>query len=177
MPTSRKSKNICPLCRRAQSGPIKDGLCDRCVVAANTPAKCAECGKDCKKATAKDVYPDQHYLPSFASMANKVYWQCECGAYVGSHEKSGAPLGTAAGRELRELRSQVHKYFDRLWQHFVEKEGWQQHVARSVLYGWLAGRLGIVPGQCHIALFDTKTCLRAIEACQTYHFPDTPLTT
>lgn len=168
-------RNICPGCKRFGTTRNKTDLCERCVLAANTPAQCAECGGVCRKATVAEVYPDQHHLPQFANAVNKVYWLCDCGAYVGSHEGSGAPLGTAAGFELRALRTQVHTYFDKLWRHFVNNEGWQKHMARASLYGWLAGRLGIFPDKCHIAMFDAATCRRAIEACQAYHFPTHPL--
>jgi hypothetical protein len=170
-------RGVCPGCKRIWTNEGADEkLCTRCTETLAKPVTCAECGGECKKATVVDIYPDQHHLPNFVHLANRVFWRCDCGAYVGSHEGSGIALGTAAGPNLRALRSQVHTYFDKLWKHFVQKEGWQKHTARSSMYGWLAGRIGIMPDKCHIAMFDADTCRLAIEACRAYHFPDVPLT-
>lgn len=161
MPQPKK----CQGCRR-QPAANSGRLCRDCEKASRTPPLCAECGETCAKTTGADIYPQYRHL------ADRIYWQCGCGAYVGSHEGSGAPLGTAAGPELRQARKQAHNYFDRIWRYYVDKEGWAKFAARQHVYGWLAGRLGLHPAKCHIAMFDKETCQRVVEACQSYHFPE-----
>jgi len=94
-------------------------------------------------------------------------WICRpCGAWVGVHKNSRkhAPLGTLANAELRRARGMAHEAFDPLWKRAVEG-GEPKSTARSALYARLADELGIDKEQCHIAMFDLRTCVSVIEIC------------
>jgi len=65
----------------------------------------------------------------------KPIWLClACGARVGCHPGSTAPLGTPASRELRALRVEAHALFDPIWE--------SGRVTRHVAYAWLAHLMG-----------------------------------
>ena len=89
-------------------------------------------------------------------------WLCApCKAWVGVHKNS----------ETRHARKMAHARFDPLWQN--RPAGTPKGKARSAAYAWLADHLGIPVKDCHIGLFDLKTCVRVIEICvqQTYTGP------
>lgn len=83
----------------------------------------------------------------------------KCDGLVGAHKKTGAPLGLPAPQWLRQVRHELHLVFDDLWDNrsFVNKP------SRSQTYDWLAEELGIENHECHIGMFDSETCARAIE--------------
>jgi len=85
-----------------------------------------------------------------------------CDSYVGSHS-NGKPLGTPASPQLRELRNQVHKIFDKRWNQIedVEKKKYQ----RFHEYAELARYLNIEPFRCHIGMFNVKRCKKTIDYC------------
>lgn len=94
-------------------------------------------------------------------LANKNFWLCKpCDAYVGCHREGIEPLGTPANAKLRQLRGQAHGVFDLLWREHPRR-------TRRDAYAWLGKKLKI-PQQlrsrdCHIAMFDEKTCRRVIK--------------
>lgn len=91
---------------------------------------------------------------------DRIYYRCEpCDAHVGTHEGDGKPLGTLAKKPLRQLRAKAHKAFDPLWQ-FGPRWSWRRQ--RDDAYDWLAEQLRISRVNCHIALFDEETCIKAI---------------
>lgn len=86
---------------------------------------------------------------------------------MGTHKKSGQPMGTLANARLRHLRSSTHQAFDPRWENSSTKQ--TRHQNRCLAYTWLALKLKIPSSQCHIGLFDEAMCLRAIEVCNDEH--------
>lgn len=110
--------------------------------------RCAECGGESALVTGEGVYPHRVDLHA------KVFWACDCGAYVGCHKDSDCkPLGTPAGPALRRARSMLHDRFDPLWG--------AAGVSRSGAYAWLASALGIPGKDMHFGLFDIHQCRAA----------------
>ena len=109
------------------------------------PPFCPYCGNISAKVTGEAIYPhrpDLHHL---------VFFSCEpCGAYVGTHEATGKPLGRLANAELRKAKQMAHSAFDPLW-----KEG---DLTRKQAYALLAKRMRIAVEDCHIGEFDVEQC-------------------
>jgi uncharacterized protein DUF3268 len=119
--------------------------------------ECPYCGKPAGLVDSKEVYRE-----SYGNI-----WLCRpCQAWVGVHKNDGKnrPLGTLANSETRHARKMAHARFDPLWQTRQGKHGSKGKV-RSEAYAWLSGHLGIPVNDCHIAMFDLKTCVRVIEVC------------
>ena len=110
---------------------------------------CIECGSKAEPVGGKAIYPHRPDLYA------KRFWLCQCGAYCGSHVKSGEPLGTPAGPETRAARNAAHCAFDPLWK--------EDSFSRKEAYQWLASQLGIDPKDCHIGMFDAATCRRVVD--------------
>lgn len=101
------------------------------------------------------------YGPRRKDLAKKWFYVCfDCDTRVGCHPDTARPLGTPAGRKLRELRSKVHSVFDKIWK--------QRCMRRSEAYQWLMIKLRIDVDQCHIGKFDENLCIQAIQVCKEY---------
>ena len=112
---------------------------------------CPYCGGDSAKTTGQFVYPHVKRLNA------RTFYFCDDGhppAWVGSHKRTGRPLGTLANAELRAERTNTHQLFDPLWQ----AEG---RAAREGLYLWLGDAMGLRPNKCHIGMFDLDQCREA----------------
>ena len=119
-----------------------------------------ECPYCCKPAVLVDS--SAIYKKSYG-----MIWLCQpCQAWVGVHKNDGKnrPLGTLANEETRHARRMAHGAFDPLWKADLDK-GEPKHKVRARVYVWLAKELGIEKKDCHIGLFDLKTCVRVIEIC------------
>lgn len=121
---------------------------------------CIECRKLAREVTGADIYPGREDL------RDRTMWLCECGAWVGSHSGTDAPLGYPAGRALRDLRSRCHQAFDAIWAAKMRATKWPKGRARNAAYAWLAGELGIEIRDCHFAHFDTVRCTAALKICE-----------
>ena len=88
-----------------------------------------------------------------------LVWICsrypQCDVYVGCHKGTETPLGTMAGKELRELRKEAHAVFDRLW-----KDG---NITRGIAYTPLRGIMKLDEDQAHIGQFNERQCKELIE--------------
>jgi hypothetical protein len=94
--------------------------------------------------------------PHRKDLAKVAFFLCRpCDAYVGTHHKTGRPLGTLANAELRAARKRAHAAFDPSWKQTV--------LSRSDAYAVLAVKLGIDYDVCHIGMFDLETCQKVIE--------------
>lgn len=124
---------------------------------------CQYCKQPAKLVTGEVIYP---HRPDLASLN---FWLCApCGAYVGCHKKGAKsgrtvsdgtlPLGRLANAELRRLKSLAHGVFDPLW-----KDG---GMHRKAAYSWLASKMGLQPGDCHIGDFSVEQCQQVIRICQ-----------
>jgi len=115
---------------------------------------CGYCKRPAELVGGGVVYPHQ------PDLAGKKFWLCRpCDAYVGTHvnSKRHAPLGQLADLNLRFARKMAHEAFDPLW-----REG---DMNRTEAYKWLAKHLGISVKRCHIAMFNTDTCVRVAVIC------------
>lgn len=89
-------------------------------------AKCAHCGGDCELTDGIEIYGHREDL------WNLNFWICrKCDAYVGCHKNGDfkTPLGTAANRELRTLRSHIHAVVDPAWKFY----GYKRSQVYSIL--------------------------------------------
>lgn len=100
--------------------------------------------------------PDQMY-------PEHVIWRCvPCGAHVGCHAGTCAPLGTLADAATRALRVAAHQEFDLIWLEGAERAGVYRTRARRCAYRWLAAHLDISEANCHVAMFDAARCHKAL---------------
>lgn len=113
---------------------------------------CPYCNTEAVLVTGERIYPHR------PDLADRKIWLCEkCGAYVGCHPGTEAPLGRLADAELRAAKMAAHTAFDVIW-----KKG---NVRRSIAYRWLAEQLKIPNEQCHIGMFDVDLCQRVVDVC------------
>jgi hypothetical protein len=120
-------------------------------MSSNKNPTCPYCGGESAKTTGYFVYPHVKRLN------NRTFYFCDDGhapAWVGSHRRTGKPLGTLANGYLRKERSRTHEMFDPLWQ----ASG--RHT-RDSMYQWLAEQMGIPAHRCHVGMFDLEQCEQA----------------
>jgi hypothetical protein len=118
-------------------------------------APCVECGGRGRPVSGDVVYPHRTHLHK------KIFYLCDCGAYVGSHEKSGEPLGYPCGYDSRRARNRAHAAFDPLWECKLFPD-------RRAAYAWLASAMGIDPLICHIAKMGLSDSNRVTRLCEEY---------
>lgn len=112
--------------------------------------RCPYCKGWSVPATGKDIYPHRSDL-----FAKKFFWCVDCDAFVGTHARTGLPLGTLANSTLRRLRSLAHSTFDTLWK--------EHGIDRTVAYAMLAKGMDVPFDECHIAMFDNAQCRRVVD--------------
>lgn len=127
---------------------------------------CPYCDRPAVLKTGRDMYPHRADLHALR------FWCCDpCGAHVGCHKPGNflivegrkitsdgtLPFGRLANAELRSLKMEAHRAFDRLW-HFGE-------LTRHNAYRWLAHELGVSIDTCHIGMMDEEGCRTVIELC------------
>lgn len=121
---------------------------------------CGECGKPCGLVDGRTVYPHR------PDLANKKLWRCAaCGAYVGCHDGTVAPLGSPCGPDTRRARREAHAVFDPLWRRKIAKEGIAKRQARKAAYRWLSEQLGTEFEKTHIGMFDAAMARRVVDLC------------
>ena len=115
-----------------------------------TELKCPYCGKSSFLVTGKHVYPhrpDLHW---------KKFYVCDpCDARVGCHGNTSRPMGYLANAELRRLKMNAHRWFDRIWR--------QKYMERKAAYKWLAHKMGMTEDECHIGKFNPEQCCKVVE--------------
>lgn len=112
---------------------------------------CPYCGSDTIRVDQKHIYGRDFNGKDMICCAKFP----ECDAYVGTHGDSREPFGRLANKELRELRKEAHRVFDRIW---LEKL-----TSRHKLYGDLTRALKIKRKHCHIGFFNKNTCRKVIK--------------
>jgi len=99
-------------------------------------------------------------------LARRMFWLCApCDAYVGTHANSPrhSPLGRLANAELRRAKQEAHAAFDPVW------AGPSATMDRQSAYKWLAAKLGIPAGLCHIGHFDVEKCRAVVAVMKENH--------
>lgn len=118
---------------------------------------CPTCNARAITATGEDIYPHRPDLYA------KKFWRCpikEHDAYVGCHPGTNHPLGRLATAETRALKLAAHHAFDPLWK--------QGYMSRGNAYGWLAEKLGIPRGCCHMGSMSDDNLRRVVSICKEY---------
>lgn len=116
------------------------------------PPMCPYCERVSRLVTGEVIYPHRRDLWS------KFFYACSpCGAYVGCHRGTTAPMGRLANARLRSLKQAAHAAFDPLWQ--------RADLSRRDAYRWLSKALGIPVNETHIGMFDEVQCQRVVDVC------------
>ncbi|MCA1800508.1 MAG: DUF3268 family zinc-finger domain-containing protein [Actinobacteria bacterium] len=114
------------------------------------------------KGWSVQVFGDAIY-PHLPDLFDRKFYLCRaCDAYVGTHKKSGKPLGTLAGPMLRSMRKDLHEAFDPLWENGIFE-------SRTQAYAWLAKAMDIDPKFAHIGQFNEDQCFRAMQLIEVYY--------
>lgn len=99
----------------------------------------------------------------------KSIYRCDpCDAQVGIHRHNKKPLGHLANKELRLARKSAHASFDPLWRYKMQKEGISSTKARKKAYQWLAEKMNLDVGVCHIGDFNVDQCNQVVEYCRPF---------
>ncbi|WP_186039709.1 zinc-finger-containing protein [Burkholderia gladioli] len=113
------------------------------------PTVCRFCGGSVHVVRNSEIYGREFGEWPWSYLCKK------CRAYVGMRPFTGIPLGTLADGPTRAARKRAKAAFQPLWQTRV--------MTKSAAYSWLAGRLGIAVGECHVGWFDVAMCDRVVE--------------
>lgn len=122
------------------------------------PEKCPHCGGAVILVQNEVIYGCNYGDWPWAYMCSN---KKDCDSYVGLHPFTSIPLGTLATKDMRTSRKNLHQVFDPIWK--------RRGKTRKEAYTWLSKKLRIPLSQCHVAMFDIKTCEKAIKAIE--HFP------
>ena len=87
-----------------------------------------------------------------------VYFCEDCRAYVGMHPHTDLPLGTLANAVVRKARKRERVAF-------TELQDWLG-VNQNEMREWLAGQMQMPVEQCHWAMFDEATAVKAGKICR-----------
>lgn len=122
---------------------------------------CLYCEKPAKLVGGMMIYPHR------PDLATKNFYECRpCGAYVGCHPGTAAPLGRLADAALRAAKQRVHAAFDPYWKGTKNR-------TRGNCYKRLARDMGIEFDACHVGMFDLAMCERALSVIRTWGTPPT----
>jgi hypothetical protein len=118
-------------------------------------APCIECGKNGRPVLGAELFPEQPEL------AKRVYYLCECGAWVAAIKKGNHPAGYPAGPKTRLARKNAHEIADAIW-----KSGFMVDV--SAVYEWLSVEMGITRLRCTIGRMNAEQANRVTRLCTDY---------
>ena len=108
--------------------------------------RCPYCGCHTIYRSADGIYRE--------NTRNEMLYVCKnyprCDSYVRVQTGTRIPLGTVANRELRELRIEAHRQFDKL-----HKRG---YMSKHDAYQWLGGVLGVTAREAHIGQLSMLSC-------------------
>ena len=118
--------------------------------------RCPHCGSTMLLRSADGIYKDN---PRHAMLyVCKQYPKCD--TYVRTHPGTTIPVGTPANRELRLLRNEAHKHFDRLYLSGM--------MSKQDAYRWLANQLQAPMSQAHIGYLSEYYCKQVIQASREF---------
>ena len=80
-----------------------------------------------------------------------------CNTYVAAHPGTNQPMGVPANGDLRNLRIQAHRKFDRIWQTGI--------MTRENAYRWFADSFGLSLKDAHIGMCSEYRCKELIRLC------------
>lgn len=113
--------------------------------------RCPYCGSHTILRSADGIYCE--------NSRQEMLYVCKnypaCDSYVRVQKGTTIPLGTVANRELRELRAEAHRQFDKLY-----KRG---YMSKHDAYQWLGGILGVPAKNAHIAQLSVLSCNLVIQ--------------
>lgn len=99
--------------------------------------RCPHCGAAMILRPAAEIYRD--------CQNDRKLYVCHnypaCNTYVAAHPGTNQPMGVPANGELRNLRIQAHRKFDRIWQTGI--------ITRENAYRWFADSFGSVQLVCN----------------------------
>ena len=106
-----------------------------------TAPRCPYCGSHTILRSADGIYRE--------NARNDMLYVCKnypvCDSYVRVQRGTKIPLGTVANRELRELRAEAHRQFDKLYKH--------GYMSKHDAYQWLGGILSVPAKQAHSSVY------------------------
>lgn len=143
--------------RRSQSSAVANAISRARHFSQGLTPICVECGGKGRMTSGKALHPSKPDLHS------RIFFVCDCGAWVGCHPGTGVPLGHPAGTATRHLRFVAHNQFDLLWKGEPGRDYRASQKFRQRAYAWLARELGVPVADCHFGLFDAETLRRAID--------------
>lgn len=116
-----------------------------------TAPRCPYCGSHTILRSADGIYRE--------NPRGEMLYVCRnypaCDAYVRVQKGTAIPLGTVANRQLRELRAEAHRQFDKLYKH--------GYMSKQDAYQWLGGILGVSGRDAHIGHLSTLSCNLVIQ--------------
>ncbi len=140
-----------------------------CGVKTSEGGRCSNCDEFNGVILTQKIYktPQCHYCnipaelvkgnviyPHRSDLFDKNFWYCEnCGAYVGCHNGSKLQKGFLANTELRKLRIECHRLFDKTWSNKKERDKNYRKLGKS---------MGINHKQLHFGYSNEKECKAAI---------------
>ena len=91
--------------------------------------------------------------------AAEIYRDCQNDRklYVCHNYGTNQPMGVPADGDLRNLRIQAHRKFDRIWQTGI--------MTRENAYRWFADSLGLSLKDAHIGMCSEYRCKELIRLC------------
>lgn len=120
----------------------------------HTVLRCPHCGSVMILRPASEIYHDSH--------CDRMLYVCpkypQCDTYVGTHPGTNTPLGVPANGDLRNLRIQAHRKFDRIWQSGI--------MSKDNAYRWFADSFGLRLKDAHIGMCGEYQCKELIRLCE-----------
>lgn len=117
------------------------------------PFRCPHCGAAMILRPAAEIYRD--------CQNDRKLYVCHnypaCNTYVAAHPGTNQPMGVPANGDLRNLRIQAHRKFDRIWQTGI--------MTRENAYRWFADSFGLRLKDAHIGMCSEYRCKELIRLC------------
>lgn len=114
--------------------------------------RCPYCGSSVILRSADGIYRE--------NTKGAMLYVCKrypaCDAYVRTRPGTSRPVGTLANRELRLLRREAHRYFDRLYL--------SGRMSKEQAYEWLASLIQAPMSKAHIGYLGEYYCRQVIDA-------------
>ena len=120
----------------------------------NYAPRCPYCGSTTVYRSATGIYKDNPNDVMLYVCTNYPH----CDAYVQTQKGTAIPLGEMANGELRALRNQAHRYFNKLYL--------QKYMSKQDAYRWLSSILCVPLEKAHIGLLGKLGCNLVIEESQ-----------